>query len=249
MVSVRNAIKRVNSRVDERLAPSRPDRSSIYRSLLADEDFSRALHFGSGRDKNGVADRLNSDKNEIVSIDPDSNGLEQNPSELKVKGDGQRLPFEENSFDLVFSEYVFEHLPKPKLALEEIDRVLQPEGSFVVLVPNPRHYYALVADLTPFWFHKLWFRLQGVESADDDRFPTQYEWGTFSDIHMTQFDWSLEQFYSFPGPTSYTKPLPIHFAFTLLDRSVADYPQFHVAYIARYRKREPVEARQTTEIN
>ncbi|WP_255568357.1 class I SAM-dependent methyltransferase [Salinarchaeum sp. IM2453] len=146
------------------------------------------------------------------------------------------MPFAENTFDLVFSEYVFEHLPDPKEALHEINRVLRPRGSFVVLVPNPSHYYARVADLTPFWFHILWSKFRGVKSAEQDRFPTQYEWGSYADIHSTMFDWQLKAFISIPGPTKYTEILPVHVLFVLFDRIMANRPQFHVAYVAHYKK-------------
>ncbi|WP_436344030.1 class I SAM-dependent methyltransferase [Natronorubrum sp. FCH18a] len=233
---IRKHVKKLNSRIDGYLAPPKQSRIDTYKAILSGINFSKALHFGSGRDKRGISTQLGSRDSEVVSIDPDMNGLEQNQMDMKVRGDGQRLPFEDNSFDLVFSEYVFEHLPDPQSALEEIDRVLRPEGSFVVLVPNPRHYYARIADITPFWFHKFWFRLQGIESAEDDRFPTQFEWGTYADVKSSKFDWSLEHFYSFPGPTGYTKILPVHFIFTLFARAMSGHPEFHVSYIAHYRK-------------
>lgn len=232
---IRNTIKKINSRIDSYLAPQAPDRMQTYRDLLFDQEFSRALHFGSGRDKRGLGTELE-EYGEVVAIDPDRSGIDENTVQDKVLGDGQRLPFDANSFDLVFSEYVFEHLPDPHAALSEIDRVLQPGGSVIILVPNPNHYYARIADLTPFWFHELWFRLQGVEDHEKDRFPTQYAWGTYSDVTEIGYSWSLDQFHSFPGPTSYSKILPIHVLFTLFDRLVANNPRYHVCYICMFSK-------------
>lgn len=226
----------MNARVDDHLAPPNRRKVAVYRELLSDVDFSTGLHLGSGRDKRELGAELESDDREIVAIDPDRGGLKRNRVEKKVRGDGQRLPFEDGSFDLVFSEFVFEHLPEPEVALEEIDRVLRPGGSFVVLVPNPRHYYARITDLTPFWFHKLWLQLQGAESVEDDHFPTQYDWGTYSDVRSPSCDWSVEAVHSFTGPTPYTRILPFHLVFVLFDRAVADRPQHHVAFIAHYRK-------------
>lgn len=235
MFDLRSSIERVNARLDEYLGVGSRNRMETYEGLLSTVEFSRALHFGSGRDKRAVAARLEAD-GEVVALDPDRVGLGQNPLAAKVRGDGQRLPFSDDSFDLVFSEYVFEHLPRPEAALREIDRVLAPGGSFVVLVPNPRHYYARIADRTPFWFHRLWFALQGIESADVDRFPTQYEWGTYSDVRSPAFDWTVAELRSFPGPTGYTTVLPFHVLFSLFDRAVRSRPRYHVAYIAHYRK-------------
>jgi SAM-dependent methyltransferase len=45
-----------------------------------------------------------------------------------VRGDGQKLPFENNSFDLVSSCGVIHHIPDPLLVFHEIKRVLKPQG-------------------------------------------------------------------------------------------------------------------------
>jgi len=229
----RKFITQINSHIDSILAPPSKSRRRLYKKWLMDTDFDTALHLGSGRDRHRLGQQLES-QGQVVALDPDMSGLSQNKTNKRIVGDGQRLPFKQNTFDLVFSEYVFEHLPDPKSALNEIDRVLKPGGSFVVLVPNPRHYYAKIADITPFWFHQLWFRLQGVEDHEEDRFPTQYEWGTLSDI--TGVDrWELENFESFPGPTGYTTVLPVHILFTMFDRAMANKSKYHVCYLAQYR--------------
>lgn len=232
---MRNILYRINSQVNRFLAPSKASRNSTYRNILSEVEFERALHFGSGRDKRKLVSSLDSEDIEIIALDPDKDGLRRNQNQHRICGDGQRLPFKDNTFDLVFSEYVFEHLPNPDDALDEIDRVLNPGGSFVVVVPNPRHYYAKIADLTPFWFHLLYFKSQGIDSLEQDRFPTQYKWGTYSDIHEVEQNWKLNSFQSFPGPTGYTMILPFHIIFVLIDRVLANYPKYHVCYIAHYK--------------
>lgn len=231
-VKVTDLLRRFNARIDGALSPHE-DRRGIYEEWVQNIEFDRAVHLGSGRDKAELARRLESD-GEVIAIDTDLDALRDNGASIRIAGDGQRLPIATDAVDLVFSEYVFEHLPQPRSALAEIDRILRPGGSFVVLVPNPNHYYARIADLTPFWFHRLWFRLQGLENHEEDRYPTQYEWGTLADIQGVE-DWELENFTSFTGPTSYTRLLPIHVLFTLFDRAMADRPQHHVCYLAHYR--------------
>lgn len=237
-MKVRDWLVSFNTRIDQVLAPSLENRREVYREYVVDVEFNHALHLGSGRDSQELGRQLE-EKGEVVAFDTDITGLRQNTTPAKVAGDGQRLPFAADKFDLVFSEYVFEHLPHPESALAEIDRVLRPGGSFIVLVPNPAHYYARIADLTPFWFHRFWFRLKGIEDHEEERFPTQYEWGTYEDI--TENDrWELKDFTSFPGPTGYTRILPIHLLFTLFDRAMADRPEHHVCYLAHFRTpREP----------
>ena len=52
--------------------------------------------------------------------------------------DLRNLSFPNNSFDLVLSAEVFEHIPDPYLALSEVFRVLKPGGAYLWTVPmNP----------------------------------------------------------------------------------------------------------------
>jgi SAM-dependent methyltransferase len=46
-----------------------------------------------------------------------------------VFGDGHRLPFKDDSFDLILSQAVVEHLYDPFAAVQEIRRVLKPGGT------------------------------------------------------------------------------------------------------------------------
>ncbi|GAB4159896.1 MAG: hypothetical protein Tsb009_37190 [Planctomycetaceae bacterium] len=50
-----------------------------------------------------------------------------------IAGDMMRMPFAENSFDCVTAGWVLEHLPDPKPGLQEIARVLKPNGSALIL--------------------------------------------------------------------------------------------------------------------
>lgn len=50
--------------------------------------------------------------------------------------DGKRLPFPDNSFDIVTNIEVIEHVEKPKLMLKEIRRVLKPDGILHITTAN-----------------------------------------------------------------------------------------------------------------
>ncbi len=47
-----------------------------------------------------------------------------------------RLPFEDAYFDLVYANFVIEHLDVPETALREWRRVLRPDGALVILTSN-----------------------------------------------------------------------------------------------------------------
>ena len=100
------------------------------------------------------------------------------PKDLRVvTGDLANLPFQDESFSLIFSRSVFEHLTHPDQVLSEFHRVLRPNGRCVILTPNRYDYSSVVAALTPQWFHE-WFVTRLYRSASYDTFPTVYRANT-----------------------------------------------------------------------
>jgi len=66
-----------------------------------------------------------------------------------VCGAGETLPFPENSFDLILSHEVLEHVQDDRAAIREIVRALKPGGRLAIFVPN-RAY--------PFETHGIYWR-------------------------------------------------------------------------------------------
>lgn len=94
--------------------------------------------------------------------------------------DANSIPYPDESFDLIFSDNVFEHLDQPELVLREAARVLKPGGRLLFKTPNRRHYMPLIARMTPHRFHQFVNRLRG--RAEADTFPTFYRANTPQDI-------------------------------------------------------------------
>jgi len=59
----------------------------------------------------------------------------------KVDCDREHLPFLENFFDIVIALEVFEHFSNPQFALEQIRRVLKPNGILLASTPSPYTYH------------------------------------------------------------------------------------------------------------
>ena len=55
-------------------------------------------------------------------------------------GGGEHLPFRDESFDLITSNMVIEHMREPKLAFHEMYRVLAPGGTILLHTPNLANY-------------------------------------------------------------------------------------------------------------
>ena len=78
----------------------------------------------------------------FVSVDISPASLEQAKARVQARGlanvtfrlaDISSLPFAEAHFDHVFVCFVLEHLARPEKALEELRRVLKPEGTLTVI--------------------------------------------------------------------------------------------------------------------
>ena len=90
----------------------------------------RILDLGAGT---GVAMSLFREGQRIVALDPAWTMLSVNPALHKVVGSGERLPFADDSFDGIWSAFVFRNLESVGETLAEAARVLRPGGVMVVV--------------------------------------------------------------------------------------------------------------------
>jgi len=63
--------------------------------------------------------------------------------QVKVKTGFLHLPFESNSIDLLLLPHVLEFSENPHQILREVERVLMPEGQFIICGFNPRSLWGL----------------------------------------------------------------------------------------------------------
>jgi ubiquinone/menaquinone biosynthesis C-methylase UbiE len=103
--------------------------------LLDPRGDERALDVGAGL--GALAFALAPHVREVVGIETDEGALERARAEAPpnvelLAGDGERLPFEAFSFDLVVCARMLHHTPRPELAIAELARVAQPGGTILV---------------------------------------------------------------------------------------------------------------------
>ena len=112
------------------------------RSVVEHLSPGRLLDLGSGT---GAANEIFGDR-EVIALDPVSQMLALSPIPARVVALGETLPFADESFDSVFSAYVFRNLDSVGHTLTEIVRVLRP-GGIVGIVDLGRPHNAFLASL------------------------------------------------------------------------------------------------------
>lgn len=109
---------------------------------------------GAGYSLMKAKNQLNCD---IKGIDPEpgAHGVGRYTSEEWkslpiIQGSAENLPYEDNSFDVVYSSHVLEHVNSEKQALDEMKRVLKPDG--VLIIGMPTATMSWVAILSTWFF-------------------------------------------------------------------------------------------------
>ena len=165
---------------------------------------SRVLDLGCGR--GGVAELIWCDVRLAAGIDPDTVSLAQHRAVGMpvVRGVGERLPFVGDSFDLIVSVWVLEHLEDPLATFIEVRRVLRPGGHFIFLTPNLRNPLMLmnrIGRAFPALQRRLVPRMYGRDEADT--FPVRYRANTEREIrdHARGSGLRVEDLRVIPDPT------------------------------------------------
>lgn len=88
-----------------------------------------------------------------------------NPDVIK-KSPGEKLPFEDESFDIVYSTNVLEHVMNPEKTISESLRVLKKGGFLQFVIPNygsfyEGHYGIFWIPYIPKWIAKVYVSLYG----------------------------------------------------------------------------------------
>ena len=110
-------------------------------------------------------------KYRLTGIDLDAEALRirkdvNNDLDEMIVGDlcTQELPPE--SFHVIYSSFVLEHIENADAALANLVKWLKPGGIMVIRIPDRDTVHGLITRLTPHWFHVLYFRLAlGLKDA------------------------------------------------------------------------------------
>lgn len=100
-----------------------------------------------------------------VGLDVSLNLLRKHPF-IPVQGNGQSLPFQSESFDLIAASAALHHIHNLPQTLAEIFRCLRPGGHVIFVEPNADHPYRRI--VVDGGFLRDWF----LKTTDESIFPT-----------------------------------------------------------------------------
>ena len=111
----------------------------------------------------------------LVGVDADEEAGRANPylDEFLPADLDELLPFDDDSFDLVYANFVVEHLARPERAFSEWRRVLRPGGTLVLLTSNRASPLMAAADRLP-ERARLLIKRRGAGAVERDVYPTRY---------------------------------------------------------------------------
>ncbi len=145
----------------------------LFRQRILDvlNEDSVLLDVGAGA---GIVEQMNFKDHcaRACGVDPDERVAENPYLDDAEVGMAESIPYASDTFDVVISDNVLEHLEDPESVFTEVARVLKPGGRFLFKTPNVYHYMPTIARLTPHVFHQFVNRRRGRES--EDTFPTRY---------------------------------------------------------------------------
>jgi SAM-dependent methyltransferase len=106
----------------------------------------RILDLGAGSGEIGEYFSIN---NKVCSVDIEDQRKNKKSKVIFTKVDSEKLPFEDDCFDIVISNHVIEHIKNQGFHLNEIYRVLKKGGICYLATPN--RYFPLETH------YKIWF--------------------------------------------------------------------------------------------
>ena len=123
------------------------------------EKESKLLELGPGRGE--FLNEFHKNGFQVFAVDISDYVLELCPNAKfkKANLENEKIPFEDNYFDIVYTKSFVEHFYHPEKIFEEIFRVLKPGGKIITLTPNWKYmvktFYEDHTHRTPFTLESL----------------------------------------------------------------------------------------------
>jgi SAM-dependent methyltransferase len=210
--------------------------SQVYQDLVAARmtPDARVLDLGCGR--GGIMERLRVRAGFVAGLDPDESSLREHRAPVLSLSCGlaEALPYGDDTFDLICSYWVLEHLAGPQRVFLEVARALKPGGRFIFLTPNVRHPLLVLNRALSWTQGWLVDRIYG--RAEQDIFPAFYRANRAMRIERMAHSAGMEQvsLWFVEDPTYLAFSEPLFRMACLLARVVPGGMQVHIVgdYVA-----------------
>ena len=145
------------------------------------------------------------------------------------------LPYADDSFDLIFSNWVFEHVADPATVAGELLRVVKPGGYICAVTPNKLGYISVAARIAGNSRHVPLLKRIQPGRFEFDVFPTHYRLNTPGAIRKYFGGRADVTVYGMSSEPSYHFNNPVIFAiFNLIHKLTPN--RFHTALFVFIRK-------------
>lgn len=99
------------------------------------------------------------------------------PEVIKCDIDKEKLPYKENTFDIVYTKNLLEHLGNPLNALKEMKRVLKKGGKII-----------LITDCAGYWsFHAFYSKFHYADLKEAGHGEEDKHYALFTSFHLKNF--------------------------------------------------------------
>lgn len=102
-------------------------------------------------------------KYKLTGVDLDAHALDARMNKIKdldksILGDLCSVNIEDNTYDVIFSAYVLEHISGADVALKNFKRWIKKDGLLILMFPDRNSVYGFLTRLTPHWVHVMYLR-------------------------------------------------------------------------------------------
>lgn len=203
------------------------ERGAGYHQMLDDLEIACVRRYGEGKDileagcgTGLLLERVAEFAKSAVGIDLSDGMLEKARERgLKVQqGSITELPYDDNSFDLVYSVKVLAHIEDIETAMSEMARVTRPGGYVLAEFYNPRSLRYLIKALKP---------ATAISNAtNDEAVFTRYDDANAIRSYLpAELSWETSKGVRIVTPVSHVYKIPgVRHAFRLAEKTLADMP-------------------------
>ncbi len=119
----------------------------------------------------------------VIGCDVDDEIFSNNSVDERIKIKiGKPLPFNDDSFDLIISDYTFEHIDNPAEVSREFRRILKKGGWICARTPNKYSFISLLTRMINNKYHKKVIKRAQPGRKDIDVFPTTFKLNSMNEI-------------------------------------------------------------------